>query len=153
MAEWSNNALQTIEAGQNILFNENPVPCNMGFIYHRDGSGVFVLRGFVPFSSCRCRNREAQYLVTVGLNAALPEGATVEPIELAIAINGESLPASSMIYTPTAVEEFGNLNATCYVNIPRGCCETIAIENIGSQAVEVQNVNLVISRPDMYVVR
>lgn len=152
MAEWSANALQTIPVGQNILFTENPVPCNMGFINHRDGSGVFVLRGIVPYNfGCGCRNKEAQYLVTVGLNASLPEGATVEPITLAISINGESLQTSEMIFTPAAAEEFGNLNATCYVSVPRGCCETIAIENIGTQPVDVQNVNLVISRPDLAI--
>lgn len=44
MAEYSYAALQTVEAGQNVLFNATPVAPSR-CIVHRDGSGIVTLRG------------------------------------------------------------------------------------------------------------
>ena len=53
MAEYSYAALQTVEAGQNVLFNETPVAPSR-CIVHRDGSGIVTLRGL---TNCQCRAR------------------------------------------------------------------------------------------------
>ena len=47
MAEWTANAVQTVNPGETIVFTENPVPCTRGFVRHRDGSGNFLLAGKV----------------------------------------------------------------------------------------------------------
>ena len=44
MAEFTNVALQTVAAGQNVVFTETPI-CGGAGIVHRDGSGVVTLRG------------------------------------------------------------------------------------------------------------
>ena len=40
-AEYSANGLQVVAPGGGVVFTESPVPCNRGYIYHRDGSGLF----------------------------------------------------------------------------------------------------------------
>lgn len=155
MAEYTNASLQTVAAGQNALFSASPVPCDKGLIVHRDGSGIFTLRGIVPYNfNCGCRRNDfARYLVTFGANIAIPEGGTVEPISLAIAIDGEVLPDSTVIFTPAAAEEFGNVSRSVFVAVPRGCCENVAVENTSTQAIDVQQLNIVFARPDLYVTR
>lgn len=142
MAEYVANAVQTVPAGQNVLLTEDIIPCNKGYVIHREGSGIFTLRGIV---NCPC-NTFARYLVFFGGNIAIPEGGTVGAISLAIAINGEIVPTSEALYTPAAVEDFGNVNVFAYVTVPKGCCFTVAIENAGTEAIEVANSNLVINR-------
>ncbi len=155
MAEYSANALQTVDVGQNVLFTNAPVPCDKGLIVHRDGSGIFTLRGIVPYNfGCGCRRDDfARYLVTFGANIAIPEGGTVEAISIALAIDGEILQDSEVIYTPTAAETFGNVSRTIYVAVPRGCCENVAIENTSTQAIDVSNCNVVFARPDLFATR
>lgn len=157
MAEYSANAFQTVPVNQNVLFTDAPDPCDKGLIIHRDGSGIFTLKGIVPNQQCGCKcnqgNAVARYMVTYGLSVQIPTGGTVEEIVLALAIDGETLPESTVRYTPTAVEQFQTLSRTVSVPVPRGCCENIAIENIGTQAVGVQEANIVFSRPDLYVTR
>jgi hypothetical protein len=52
----------------------------------------------------------------------VPTGQTVGPITLALAINGEGVPTSSMIETPAAVEEFNNVYSSIFIDVPNGCC-------------------------------
>ena len=98
MAEYTNIALQTVAAGQNVVFTETPV-CGGRYITHREGSGIVTLRGIT--NQCRAR-----YKVSFGGNVAIPAGGTVAPITLAIALAGEPLGSATMIETPAAVEEF-----------------------------------------------
>ena len=142
MAEYTSNALQTVAAGQNVLFTETPIPCNRGYVLHREGSGILTLRGIVN----NCNGCFARYKVSFGANIALPTGGTVEAISLALAIDGEPIPTSSMIVTPAAVEEFDNVYASIFITVPRGCCYTIAVENTSTQAIDVQNANLIVER-------
>ncbi len=142
MPEYTSNALQTVGAGQNVLFTETAVPCNTGAVVHREGAGVITLRGIVN-NSCA---KSARYKVTFGANIAIPTGGTVEAISAAIAINGEAIPSSSMIVTPAAVKNFWNVNAEIFVTVPKCCCTSIAIENTSGQAIEVQNANIIIER-------
>lgn len=108
------NALQTVEANQNVLFTDT-VTCGNYSIVHRDGSGLVTLRGITD--QCRARFR-----VSFGANIAVPTGGTVGPISLAIAISGEPVAATTMIETPAAVEEFNNVFSSIYIDVPRGCC-------------------------------
>lgn len=159
MAEYSENTFQTVPANQNVVFTNAPDPCEKGLIIHRDGSGIFTLKGIVPnnYTQCNCKcnqnNRVARYMVTFGANVQIPTGGTVEEISLGLAVDGEVLPDSIVRITPAAVEQFQNVSRTVSVPVPRGCCENVAIENISTQAVGVQEANIVFSRPDLYVTR
>ena len=139
MAEYTSIALQEVAAGQNVLFTETPVRCNRGFVLHREGSGVFTLRGIT--NQCRAR-----YKVSFGANIAVPEGGTVGPISIAIAIEGEPLASATAIETPAAVEEFSNVFTAVYVEVPGGCCISVSVENTSEDAINVQNANLIIER-------
>lgn len=139
MAEFTSNALQTVDVGQNVLFTETPVCCTRGFIVHREGAGIVTLRGIT--NQCRAR-----YRVSFGGNIAVPPDGTAGEIALAISVNGEAIPATTMIETPAAVEEFGNVFSAIFIDVPRGCCYTVAVKNIGVQAVDVQNANLIVER-------
>lgn len=156
MAAYSYTGLQLVPFGQNALFNETVVPCNRRFVLHREGSGSFILRGVVPVNySCPCQETDAQYLITFGANIQVPTGGTAGEISLSLALNGEVLPESTVIVTPTVAEAFFNVERTMIVSIPRGCCQDIAIENTSStnQTIGVQNLNINITRPDMLVSR
>ena len=132
------NALQTIEANQNVLFTETAV-CGNCSIIHRDGSGLVTLRGIT--NQCRAR-----FKITFGGNIAIPTGGTVDPISLAIAINGEPVATTTMIVTPAAVEEFSNIFSAIYIDVPVSCCSQISVKNISDQAIVLQNANLIVER-------
>ncbi len=157
MAEYSANARQNVTTNQNVLFTNAPDPCNKGLIIHRDGSGIFTLKGIVPntYQGCNCcnNNNVARYLVTYGANIQIPTGGTVGEISLALAVDGEILPDSIVRVTPAAVDQFQSVSRTVSVPVPRGCCENIAIENTSTQTIGVQEANIVFSRPDLYVTR
>lgn len=151
MAEYSANAIQVVNPGEAIAFTETPVPCTRGLVRHRDGSGSFLLSGWVPNKcNCRCnRNNSANYLIDFGANISIPTGGTVGPISVGIAIDGSVIPASTMIVTPAAVDEYFNVSRAINAAIWNGCCETITIVNTSSQAIQVQDANVIFSRPDL----
>lgn len=141
MAEYIENAIQTVEAGQNVLLDSS-IPCTKGYVLHRPGSGVLTLRG-ITNSPC---NQFARYTVTFNGNIAIPTGGTVGEISLALAINGEPIQSSRARVTPAAVENYFNVTSTAKVTVPRGCCPSIAVENTSGQDIEVQNANLTVTR-------
>ena len=132
------NALQTVEVNQNVLFTDTVV-CGNCSMNHRDGSGLVSIKG----NTNQCR---ARYRVSFGGNIAIPTGGTVEAISLAIAIEGEAVPSTTMIVTPAAVEEFFNVFSAIFLDVPRECCMTVSVKNISTQAIEVQNANIIIER-------
>lgn len=139
MAEYTHAAVQTVASGQNVIFNETPVAPSR-CIVHRDGSGVVTLRGL---TNCQIR---ARFRVSFGANIAVPDGGTAGAISVALAIAGEPLPASTAIVTPAAVNDFFNVSVDTFIDVPAGCCVTIAAENTSTQAISVQNANLIVTR-------
>ena len=138
MSEFTANALQTVLQGEDVAFTETPV-CGTKCIVHRQGSGVVKLRGIT--NQCKAR-----FLVSYSGNIQIPTGGTVEAISLAIAIDGEPLQSTRMIVTPAAVENLFNVSAQAYVDVPCGCCSTIAVQNTSGQTIELQNSNLIVVR-------
>ena len=149
MAEFAYNPVQLVEAGQNVIL-DTVIPCNKGYVYHRNQSGIVILRGIVNNpSGCFAR-----YQVTFNGNIALPEGGTVGPISIALAIDGEPVQTSRAIVTPAAAEDYFNVTSTAIITVPKGCCFSVAVENASSPAtvggaapaIDVQNANLTVSR-------
>ena len=132
------NALQTVQANQNVYFTDTVTEGNCS-ITHRNDSGLVQLRGLT--NQCRAR-----YKVSFGGNIAIPTGGTVGPISMAIAIDGEAVPATTMIVTPAAVEQFFNVKSSVFIDVPRGCCVSVSVKNTSTDAVVVQNANLIITR-------
>lgn len=137
--ELTANAIQTVTAGSNVLLTNTVVNGNCSII-HRNGSGLVTLRG-ITNNQCRARFR-----VSFGGNIALPTGGTVGAISLAIAINGEAVATTTMISTPAAVEEYNNISSAVFLDVPKGCCVQVSVKNTSTQAVSVQNANLIVER-------
>ena len=149
MAEFAYNPVQTVEPNQNILL-DTVIPCNKGYVYHRNQSGIVILRGIV-----NCPNAcFARYQVTFNGNIALTDGSSVGPVSIALAIDGEPIQTSRAIVTPAAVEEYFNVTSTAIITVPRGCCFSVAVENTSTPAapggvapeIDVQNANLTVTR-------
>ncbi len=138
MAEYSNSAVVSVAAGQNVPLTETAVnskPC----IVHRQGAGIVTLRGLTN------QNR-ALFRVSYGGNIAIPTGGAVEAITASLAINGEPLPSATATVTPAAVENYFNIYVSAQVCVPKGCCLTVAMENTSTQAVNFANSNLTVER-------
>ena len=139
-AEYSRIDLQTVDVDENILFNNGFRACHKGFISHRDDSGVFFLKG----SSNGCR---AIYRVKFQANVAIATGGTVEPISIALTINGEQLGNATAIVTPVAIGDFWSVSVETFIDIPCSCCVTVSVENTSdTTAIEVENANIIIDR-------
>ena len=149
MAEYTYNPIQIVEPDQNVILNDN-IPCNRGYVLHREESGIVTLRGIVNNPRC-CF---ARYQVTFNGNIAVPEDGTVGPIAIALAIDGEPILTSRAIVTPAAVDEYFNVTSTAIVTVPRGCCFNVSVENVSfgataadpATAINVQNANLTVTR-------
>ena len=133
------NAVQTVAANQNVYFTDSVTSGNYS-IEHRDGSGLVTLRGITNTQS------RARFRIHFGANIAIPTGGTVEAISLAIALEGEAIPSTIMTITPAAVENYFNVSASIFVDIPKGCCSHVSVQNISTQPVLVQNANLIAER-------
>lgn len=127
--EYIANQLQTVALNNPIVFYDS-IPCRRGLIYHEDGTGVFQLRGLNRQNVCGCCQRTTDYQVTFNGNIAVPTGGTVGPIALAIVVGGETIESSRAIFTPAAVDEYGNVTCTKIVKIPWGCCPSIGVEYV-----------------------
>lgn len=126
MAEYlTRDAVETVALNTPIPFIDS-IPCNKGYVYHQSGSGILVLRGVVNNPSC-CF---ARYEVEFTGNISIPEGGTVTPIATAIVVSGESREGSRSIFTPAAVDEYGNVTSRATVDVPKGCCFTISVEYV-----------------------
>lgn len=125
MAEYLFNADQSVLLNQAAIF-ENSIPCNRGYVLHDNQTGIFTLRGIVN-NPCACF---ARYEVDFTGNIALPEGATVTPIAVALAVQGETRSTSRAIFTPAAVEQYGNVSSTATITVPRGCCYTVSLRAV-----------------------
>lgn len=128
--EYLATQLQVVALNGPVLFFDS-IPCRRGRIYHEDGTGVFQLRGLNRTCGCGCGcGQTTDYQVTFSGNIAVPEGGTVGPIALAIAVGGEPIESSRAIFTPAAVDEYGNVTVTKIVKIPWGCCPSLSIEYV-----------------------
>lgn len=148
-AEYLANAVQTVALNAPVIFSAS-IPCTRGFVYHEDETGIFILRGIT------CGQCYATYQVTFNGNISIPTGGTAGPIAIAITVNGEPRVTSRAIYTPAAVDEYGNVTSTAIIKVPKGCCFNIAIESVTAvdsdpaatpaPTINVQNANLVVNR-------
>ena len=126
MAEYlTRDSVESVALNSPISFVDS-IPCRRGYIYHQNGSGIFILRGIVNNpTSCFAR-----YNVEFTGNISIPEGGTVTPIAVAIVVSGESQEGSRSIYTPAAVDEYGNITSRATVDVPKGCCFTVSVEYV-----------------------
>ena len=156
MAEFTNNATQVVQPNQVVALNTS-IPCNKGYVYHRNGSGIVTLRGVT-------NNCFARYQVTFNGNIAIPSTGTVSPISVGLAIDGEPILTSKAVFNPAVVATtdvgsdvgFGNVTSTAIITVPKCCCFNISVENTSpvpttpaganAPAILVKNANLTVTR-------
>lgn len=138
MAEYTNANTALVAAGQNLPLTETAV-ASSSCIQHREGAGIVALRGIT--NQCRAR-----YYVSFCGNISVPADGTVEAISIALAVSGEALNSATAIITPAAVDQYGNVFAAAYIDVPRGCCTTVAVKNTSAQAINIANANLIVTR-------
>lgn len=149
MPEYSYNPVQNVLLGEAVLL-DNTNPCTKGYIFHDNGSGVFLIRGI----SQKCY---AEYQLHFTANIAIPTtGTAAEPIAVAFAVNGESRATSRAIVTPTVVDDYFAVSIDTVIDVPRGTAFTVAVRavsgvTVGAEgdpapAINVQNAKLSISK-------
>ena len=47
---------------------------------------------------------------------------------------------------PAGVGAFNNVSSSIIIEVPKGCCQTVSVRNISTQAVDVINSNIIIER-------
>lgn len=157
MAEYVYNAVQVVQPNQPVLLRDS-IPCNKGYVFHRNESGILTLRGIVN-NACGCF---ARYQVTFNGNIAIPSTGTAPAgISIALALDGEPILTSKAIVTPAAVaaepptdENYFNITSTAIITVPKGCCFNVSVENTSAPAdaatpapaINVKNANLTVSR-------
>lgn len=133
-----------------IIFNAS-IPCTR-YVYHEDGTGIFILRGIVN-NDCA---KYATYQINYSGNIAIPEGGTPGAIATAITVNGEPRTMSRSISTPTVANSYDSVYSTAIIKVPRGCCFSVSVEYVsglvddatGTPAPSISQVdgNLTITR-------
>ena len=141
MAEYVYNDVQVVQPNQSVILRD-AIPCNRGYVIHREESGILILRGIVNNpNGCFAR-----YQVTFNGNIAVPEGETVGAISVALALDGEGISTSRAIVTPAGVGDYFNVTSTAIITVPKGCCFNVSVENVAGIPINVQNANLVVTR-------
>lgn len=150
MAEYTYNEVQLVQPGSAAVLN-TAIGCNKGYVLHRSGSGILTLRGITK-DPC---SQKARYRVSFDGNIAVPEGGTAGEIQLALAIDGEIVPTSIAAATPAAVSQYWNVAGFAIIDVPKGCCYTVSVENASvsadpattpAQALNLRNLNVEVSR-------
>lgn len=150
MPSYGYNPVQGVALNQGAIFN-TVNGCRIGKIWHEDQTSSAILRG-IP--KCPCQN-VTKYQVTAIANIALPTGATVVPIAIGLAVDGEVRPTSRAISTPAAVLEYDNVTASDIIEVPRGCCFRISVKNVSASEesdyipaplINMQNLNIYINQ-------
>ena len=139
MPEFLANEIALVQPNQPVILR-TALACRCGCVLHRNESGIITLRS-------------GRYQVTFNGNIAIPEDGTVQPISVAIAIDGEPVLTSRAIATPAAVDEYFNVTSTAIVVVPCGCCMNVSVENTSESdgttpapAINVQNSNLTVEK-------
>lgn len=126
MAEYlTRDAVEVVSLNSAIPFIDS-IPCNKGYVFHQNGTGILALRGVVN-NPCACF---ARYEVEFTGNIAIPTGGAITPIATAIVVSGEERVGSRAIFTPAAVNEYGNVTSRAVVDVPKGCCFIVSVEYV-----------------------
>lgn len=126
MAEFlTRDQVESVALNTAIPFIDS-IPCNKGCVFHQSGTGILILRGIVNNpTSCFAR-----YSVEFTGNISIPTGGAITPIATAIVVSGEERNGSRSIFTPAAVDEYGNVTSRAVIDVPKGCCFTVSVEYV-----------------------
>lgn len=139
MAEFTASAVQTVNPGETVVFDTTIYSGGCDGINHRDGSGEFLIAGGPNMGGpCCCRRDTREVPTSFKANIAVPTGGTAGAISMAIAVDGATLPYTTMTVTPAAVEEFFSVSVCTNTPVWRGCCQSVTFRNTSDQPILVQ---------------
>lgn len=119
MINATNNTVQTVQPGANILFNGSNVrtrSCSscQGWLNHNINSGLFEI------------TKAGVYEIHFNANVS---PTVAGPITLDITNAGETILGGTMKTAGTTPDVFENVSATILVEVPCNCCDTFTIKN------------------------
>lgn len=137
------NAIQKVVENDNVLFTTTVVPGNCSIIHNED-SGLVTLRGL---SNGQCR---ARFRVTFTGNMKADSAETIQGVtllSLAASRNSEIIPTSTMTITVGDTTSTYNIGTEFFIDVPIGCCTTIAFKNITDGIdIDILNANMIVER-------
>lgn len=133
MIDAVNVPVQTVAPQGSVLFNNTRI-CTGCSARHEQGSGRFVAL------------KPGVYQVAFSGNVSIPTGGTAGPISLDIIADGEVVAGSRMLTTPAAVATPQNVSTLVLVRVYCDCCVSLGVRNTGTDAINVQDANFVITR-------
>lgn len=137
------NAIQKVVENDDVLFTTTVVPGNCSIIHNED-SGLVTLRGL---SNGQCR---ARFRVTFTGNMKADSAETIQGVtllSLAASRNGEIIPTSIMTITVGDTTSTYNIGTEFFIDVPIGCCTTIAFKNITDGIdIDILNANMIVER-------
>lgn len=132
MIKLTNTTEQTVAVGSNLTFNSVLANTNCSTC-HRKGTGSVKL------------NRSGAYMVSFHANVT---GATAgSPVQLALALGGDVMPETTMIYTPENPGAVGEVNIC--LPVFNSCCDydRVTVVNTGTTEIVISaNPMLAISK-------
>ena len=132
MIQVSNSTAQTLSPGQSLTFDSVLLKSGCAET-HRVNSGIVTLR-----SNC------GVYEVHFTGNVSAP---SASPIQLAIQLDGETLPETTMYEEITTPGVGQSVAAATLIRTGAGCCGRIGVVNTGTTTISVlANTSLFIKR-------
>lgn len=127
-------APQTVAVNSGVIFNSSKVNTGCSAV-HEDGSARFVLV------------KPGVYLVEFVANIAIPDGA-VGPVSVALSVDGETANGTNAIFTPAALNEYGNVSISTLVRVYGACGGNVSVSvvNTSTLPISVQDANILIFR-------
>jgi hypothetical protein len=132
MISLSNTSEQTISAGQTLTFNTVLVKSGCAECHRRNTGSVKLCA------------RNGMYEINFSANIT---AASATPIQLSLAIGGDILPETTMVYTPATANAVGNISTTDIIR--NNCCDYDRITVVNNGTVDV----IVSANPVLFIRR
>ena len=135
-------AAQTLSVnGAALLENVRTCKRRPQLVMHDNMTPNIVLRG----AGNKCGN--TQYNVRFSGNIAIATGGTVGEIDLALSIDGYTLPLTVAAATPAAIGDRFHVSGDANIEVPSCCCKTVTVVNASTDtAITVANLGVEVSR-------
>lgn len=73
---------------------------------------------------------------------------------MTVYVNGEVLQDTIAVATPAAVGDYWHVSGFAYIDVPRGCCFEVSVENASPQSspttpapsIDIRNLNVAVNR-------
>lgn len=127
----SNSAAQTLAAGQSAVFNITVLKTGYQET-HRRNSGLVTVKGGAIY--------ELHFAANIS-------GTAAGPVQLALALDGEPLPETTMITSIGTAGDLDNAATATLVRTNCCCCATVSVVNSGTEPV------IIGANPSLFVKR